>query len=176
MMNKNAGFTLMELVVYIAILLLATLFLFEFLTGILINQSRTKTQEAVINNVSGAINVIDTEIRHAASIYEPTSNFASSTGQLTLRTEKDAPAEEEEIYVDIYIDENSRVCVKKDVSAPVCITTEEVIVTDLQFNKINFANGTESGIQTIMTAEFNTADADNKTPYTVQSFARLRSY
>jgi len=175
-LQPSRGFTLIEFIIYIAIFSLMTLFLFEFLFGILSNQARGIAREAVINNANKAISAVDFEIRHAMRIYDPTSDFISTSGQLSLVTILSLPARETETYLDIYVNSNQQLCIKRELSGANCITSNDVKVTSLDFQKALLADGTESGVQTIITIEYDTIDTDTKAPFTLQSFSRLRSY
>lgn len=174
--RKSKGFSLIEFVIYTAIIALVILFLFEFLTGIVINQSRAKAREAVITNATTAINVIDFEIRHANAIYDATSTFGVSPGQLSLNTTQNLPNDETGTYVDIYLDSNQRLCIKRESVGAQCVTSDKVNIIRLQFIKTTLQGGAEGGVQTNITVEYDTNDADLNALFTLQSFARLRSY
>lgn len=176
LMKLKNGFTLIEFIVYIAIFALMTLFLFEFLFGILSNQARGIAREAVINNANKAVSAINFEIRHAIRIYDSTSDFASTNGQLGLVTTLSLGSEEVETYLDIYINSSQQLCIKRELSGVNCFTSLDVKVTSLDFRKALLADGTESGVQTIITIEYDTANIDTKAPFTLQSFSRLRRY
>jgi len=101
--NNSQGFSLMELVVYMALLIIVVVFLFQFLLSVLGSESRGNAREEVISNATIAINAIDFEIRHSESIYDPASDFISDPGQLSILSKKDLVAGEVDAYVDIFI-------------------------------------------------------------------------
>jgi len=169
------GFTLIEFIVYTAIVSLIILFLFEFLTGIIVNQSKTRLREAVITNATIAINAIDSEIRHAGAVYSVTSAFGTSPVQLSLVTAKNLPNQETESYVDIFLDSDSRLCIKREIAGVQCVSSDRIKITNLQFNKASLSSGEDSGVQTILTVEYNTENPDLANTFTLQSFARLRN-
>ena len=173
--NKNSGFTIVEFIVYTAIFALVILFLTQLLIGLLAANVRGRAREATITNAITAVNAIDHEIRHAQALYLPTSDFTSSVGQLSLVTSDNLPAGETAIFVDIYVSADGRLCIKREVGGVVCVTSAEVNVTGLDFNRIQPGTGTE-GAQTIITLEYQTNDADNRVQWSLQSSTHVRNY
>jgi Tfp pilus assembly protein PilV len=170
------GFSLIEFVIYTALLAIVVMFLFQFLLGALSSESRSRVREEVLSNTIGAINTIDFEIRHGTSIYDPTSDFVSDPGQLSLFTKKDPVAGETDAYVDIFVDSEQRLCVRKEIAGTQCITSDNVVVTSLVFERIELADLTEDGVKTILSIEYNTTDPDRKMPFTLETFTQLRSF
>lgn len=174
--DNSLGFSLIELIVYMALLTIVIMFLFQFLISVLSSESRGSAREEVISNTTIAINAIDSEIRHGESIYDPTSDFVSDPGQLSMLSKKDRVAGEADAYVDIFVNSTGRLCIKKETSGTQCVTSENVVVTSLDFNKIELADSTEDGVRTSITLEYNTQDTDGKLPYSLESFSQLRNY
>jgi len=174
--QDRRGFSLIEFVIYTAIIALVILFLFEFLVGIVLNQARGKAREAVISTTSTVINTIDFEIRHASAIYDTTSNFTSSNGQLSLVSTQNLPTGETETYVDIFLNSNQEVCIKRETTGVACISTDKVNITSLSFEKVTLQDGTESGARTTISAQYDSNDADLNSSFTIWSFTRLRNY
>lgn len=173
--NQEKGFTLIEFVVYTALFGLIIVFLFQFMLSVVSHQGRGKIREAVISNTTHVANTIDSEIRRAYGIYDPVSQFGVSGGHLSLATRGSLPSGESETYTDIYLSSDNKVCVKKESTGVVCITTPDVVVTQLEFQKITLSDGSESGIQTKLTIEYDTPDTDKKAPMSIQTFTRLRN-
>ncbi|MDX1535348.1 MAG: hypothetical protein R3346_01120 [Candidatus Spechtbacterales bacterium] len=165
----------MEFVVYTALLGLILVFLFNFLLGIIGHQGKGKIREAVISNTTHVANTIDYEIRRAHQIYDSTSQFDVASGQLSLDTRNSVPNGESSTYVDIYLNSENQVCIRRESDGVVCLTTDNVNVTQLQFKKITLSDSSESGIQTNLTVEYNTNDPDQKLPMNIQTFTRLRN-
>lgn len=127
--KNSKGFTLIELVVYLAILIIVlTVISVSFLWA---NQSfkKVKAQREVLSNNRRAIEIMSYEIREAKSVYTPT---ASST-QVSLETTNHLPADETLTYIDFFICD-SRICFKKESQPPIAITSEQVEVEKLNFN------------------------------------------
>jgi|SRR3989344_590171 len=171
--DKNYGFTIIEFIIYIALFAFVMLFLVQFLIGILESQVQTKAREEVINNAVSAINRIDFEVRHSARVYDPTSVFSSDNGQLSLATRKDPGIEETETYVDIFLNDEGRLCTKREVSGIVCFTSEQVVVTALRFEKVE---ADPEGAKVTITLEYNTEMQENKAPYTLETSVQTRGY
>lgn len=173
--NKHSGFTMVEFIVYTAMFALVVMFLIQLLLGVLSANARGKSREAVITNALLAVTRIDFEIRHAETVYDPTSDFVSSMGQLSLVRSFNLPANEVETYVDIYVSDDKRLCIKDEVSGIVCVTSNEVEVVGLDFNRIQPSAGPD-GVQTIVTLEYKTSDTDNRAQFSIQSSAHIRNY
>ncbi len=171
--RKNAGFTLMELLVYLAIFALVILGLFQFLTSILSNQQRGSAREAVIENANIAMHAINFEIRHGIDVYDPvTTSTTTSIEQLSLITDRKnlLGSEETETYVDFFVNSEGQLCRKTEPKGVECLTTEDVVIKKLKFNHIG------SGVRTELTVENDASGAENKLPIDLRSYTRFRDY
>jgi len=173
---RERGFTLMEFVVYTAIFAIIVVLLVQLIVSVVVSNTRGKAREAVINNAVAAVNAIDLEIRHAQAIYDPTSNFTSSPGQLGLVSIHDLPDDESIAFIDIYINSDQHLCIKKESTGNLCVTSDEVNVTALNFTKIDLAGDLPDGIQTKITVEYVTNDADQRVSFDLQSSSNVRAY
>lgn len=174
-LKPSKGFTLTEFIVYTGIFAFVILFLAQLLIALLSSNARGRAREAVITNGITAIAAIELEIKHAVAVYEPTSDFDTSSGQLSLVTDYDLPSGETLGYVDIYLSDDGRLCIKKEISGISCITSDEIDVVALDFNIINPTIGSR-GAQTIITLEYRTPDLDNRAQFKIQSSATVRDY
>lgn len=172
--NKNSGFSLIELVIYVGIFALVIVFLFQFLLNLLSANAQGKAFEALINNSLQTLNTIDAEIKNASALYEGTSLFGEPLGQLSLAMPNDEPGVSE-LYSDIFISSDNRVCIKHDLTGVRCISSSEIEVVSMTFNKIQPATGTE-GAQTILVLQNKTSDPADRVLFTLQSSAHVRSY
>lgn len=171
----QSGFTLVELIIYMGIFGIVIIFLSQFIISALLANAHGNAREAAINNAVVAINAIDFEVRHADALYEPTSAFGAD-GQLSLITSTNLPAGEPTGYVDIYVSDDERLCIKKDRLGVVCVTSDAVRVTSLQFTIIDPPTNERQGVQTLITVEYNTTDVDNKASFSLQSSSNVRGY
>ncbi|MEK7453005.1 MAG: prepilin-type N-terminal cleavage/methylation domain-containing protein, partial [Patescibacteria group bacterium] len=88
--NKR-GFSLIEILVYIAVLGIIIATVASFLSDVLKTNSKSSAKQAVSNNITLVSNTISNEIRFAKNIYTPTSFLNSDSGQLSLETELNPP-------------------------------------------------------------------------------------
>ena len=90
--NKNdLGFTLAEILVYIAVLSLIMLAVSSLFLWVSRTSSKAKAIKETLDNARRVMRVITYEIREARSIYTPTSVLDISPGQLSLETTKYLP-------------------------------------------------------------------------------------
>lgn len=134
----GAGFTLVETLVYIAIvsivLLLASSFVFYFIQS----NTQTRGDREVLENARRALEIITYEINGAKGVYTPTT----VSNQLSLETSKYLPTDEITNYIDFFIC-GSRICFKKEAQNPIYITSDTVTINNLAFNRIS-TNGADS--------------------------------
>lgn len=133
--NKKTGFTLTEMLVYIATLSLIVLAICSFIFWLVYSNNKAKAIREVLDNSRRAMAIITQEIKEAKSIYAPTTN----SDQLSLETKKYLPAGEMISYLDFYICEN-RICLKKESQNPIVLTSDEVIINSLTFTQVGASN------------------------------------
>jgi prepilin-type N-terminal cleavage/methylation domain-containing protein len=74
---KQKGFTLIEVLIYAAMLAIISLVVLVFVNQLLgVNETTRRTRES-LDNARRALDTIAQEIRHADSIYTPTSVFGT---------------------------------------------------------------------------------------------------
>ncbi|XOB41273.1 MAG: type II secretion system protein J [Candidatus Nealsonbacteria bacterium] len=137
------GFTLTEILIYISVSSIIVLAISSFFLWANRSNVKIKASKEVLNNSERVIETIVYEIKHAQSIYSPTSVFSSSTGQLSLETENYAQTGEETSYIDFFICGN-QVCLKKENQNPTGLTSEKVKVDSLKFFQVNTSTSTDS--------------------------------
>lgn len=145
---KNGGFTLIELVVYIALIGIIIAVVSEtFLVVIKLNNRILAASEVSVN-ASAAMERIVYEIQNAQYVYTPTSNFTIATPQLSLATAQNASEAEKINYIDFY-SQNNTIFIKTDGVDPAALTSSNVIVENMQFSY--FKNGNTESVK----IEFN---------------------
>jgi len=130
--RRGAGFTLIELIVYIAVLAViggavASLFLWTV-------QAHTKSR-VVQETTTGAQLALDTvlrEVREAESLYLPTSTAT----QVSVKTANFTPVLEDTAFVDFFLCED-RLCMKKEGQSPVALTPDSIEVASLLFTYVS---------------------------------------
>jgi len=174
-MNKNKGFTLIELMIYIAVFTIITtvitLFVFNFINA----YTKIRITKEVSESSQIAMETMLLEIKHAKNIYNPTSYFDSHPGQLSLETEKDVPTGEEMSYVDFYLDSNNRLCVKREGQTAEPLTSENIEINNLVFSYLISNNVKSIRIELSAIYRNRTERITHQATTTIISTANLRN-
>lgn len=162
---NNKGFSLLELLISLAIFSMILLAVVSFLLSMNASVAQTKADREASENARRALEEITYEIRSAKSIYTPTTTI----NQLSLETSRYLPDGETSTFIDFFLC-GSAICFKKESQNPIVLTSDSVSVTNLVFSQIS--TGTNPSIQINLTAK----SADNSSSITLVSTASLRSY
>ena len=152
-MTNKKGFTLIELLVYIAVLSFVATFLSVFVLNLIGTQTKIRIGNETLENSQRAMEIMLWEIKHAQSIYVSTSNFGAHPGRLSVKTGLNAPEGEETTYVDFYLDENNRLCLKREGTEAEAITSENIKINNLVFSHLK--NGDSELIQINLSSTYN---------------------
>lgn len=135
--KRQAGFTLVEMLVYIAILTIVLALVVSFMVNLMRFYTRYRVEREISTNIREAMNYMIREIKTSQRIYTPTSLFGSSPGQLSLETGINLPTDETATFIDFYID-NGQLLIKREGQNPLAITSDRINVSNLVFT--NFTN------------------------------------
>jgi type II secretory pathway pseudopilin PulG len=131
--NKQEGFALIEMVVYVALIGVIFVVLFEIIFFIMRANNKIIALSRISSNAHSAMERMNYEIVNSQNIYLPTSNFSSSSAQLSLATKIGASSNEKIVFVDFYI-ENNTLFLKKEGLNPIALTSSDVLVSDMEFS------------------------------------------
>ena len=168
--QKREGFTIIEFVVYIAVLAIlggavSTLFLWTL-------KAHTKAQVLQETTFSAqlAMDRVLHEVREAESLYLPTTTAT----QVSLETKTSIPLGETAGYIDFFLC-GEALCMKKEEAAPVALTSSSFEVTNLSFTTIS-TNTKFPSVQIQMTLEHKNPSGSSQLEAAVQitSTASLR--
>lgn len=170
--KKSAGFTLMEILVYIAVLAVIISIVFSFFLWASYSSNKTKASKEVLNSSRRAMEIMSFEIKGAKSIYTPTSGMA----QLSLETGRYLPEGENSSYIDFYLCDG-RLCLKKEDQDPVAFTSDKVEVKNLEFILIS-ATSTAPSIQISLKIDYKNPKnrAEYQASINTTSTVSLRNY
>jgi len=146
-MNKQftqAGFTLIELIIYVATFAIIVVLLVTFVFNLVGVQAKIKVSKEVLENSQRAMEVMLWHIKHSQGVYISTSSFDSHPGQLSLETTQDTPEGETTTYLDLYLDDNNRLSLKQEGSEAIPLTSEKIEVDSLIFNHLIDSNNNQS--------------------------------
>ena len=135
-LKKEKGFTLVEILVYSAVLAVMLLAISNFFLWVKRANNKTRSQRQVLNDSAIAMEILSNEIKSAKEIYDPTT-VEDSPGQLSLKTAKNVPAGEDETYVDFYVCEN-RLCIKRESESQEALTSDKTEITKFSRRAITF--------------------------------------
>lgn len=134
-LKNGGGFTLIEILVYIAVLAMIILAVSSFFLWTNRLNTKGKAMREALDNARSAMEKMSYEIKEAKSIYTPTSVFSASSGQISLETKKYLPEGEIATFVDFYICEN-QLCFKKEGIDPIALTSDRVEIKNLELNLV----------------------------------------
>ncbi|MDD2753238.1 MAG: type II secretion system protein [Candidatus Portnoybacteria bacterium] len=171
----TAGFTLIEMLVYIALVTIIVSVIVAFSFWMIQISAKAKVNSEVLANARRAMEIMTYEIRKSKSVYAPTSVFDKNPGQLGLQQTAAAGSEETTTFADFFIC-NQALCLKREKTPPIALTGSSVRVTNFLFNRrLNSLNA--ESIRITLKVE---SLASNKPEYTnsieLTGAANLRSY
>jgi prepilin-type N-terminal cleavage/methylation domain-containing protein len=168
--KTERGFTVIELLVSVGILSIMLVLLLGFVFGIVNSNDKTKADRYAVNNARRAMDVMTYEIKHATSVYTPTT----TQNQLSLETTNYLPEYETTSYVDFFLCGTS-LCMKKESQDPIAITSDTVEISDVTFTQLT--NGSYPSVNIAMTVQYGSgADQFHTSSITLNSTASLRNY
>lgn len=170
------GFTLIELVVYVAVLGTVLASMLTFLLWAVKSQTKTDAMRQVLFAGKRALEVLSHEIAGSKSVYTPTSVFAVSPGQLSLQTGVYVPSGETYSYIDFYTC-GEKLCMKRESQEPLAITSDNVSLTNLTFSHV-VTGQSRSSLQIILTlaARTSSQNPEYQASVTLTDTITLRSY
>lgn len=146
---KRKGFTLIEVLIYIAVLGIIISAISSFLLWTIDSYAKGKALRESMNNAKRAMDIMTYEIKEAKSIYTPNT----TSTQLSLETTHYLPTGEDTTYIDFYICEN-RLCLKKEDQDPIAISSDRVEVESLSFVPVSTLTLSGSSVQINLTIKY----------------------
>ncbi|MFA5954428.1 MAG: hypothetical protein WC817_02755 [Patescibacteria group bacterium] len=170
------GVSLFEVVIYVAFFLVLTILITNVSTQLIAVNQNTRATNDIIASARFAVDTIAQEVRHAKSVYSPTSVFDVSPGQLSLETTRDLPDGETSTFVDFYID-TGRLYLRREGQDPIRLTSDSVIVEGLTFSYLNQSVLTPAVRMSITVANYGASSGNvSHRTITLVTTAALRSY
>lgn len=168
---KSKGFTLVELLVYIAIFVILITTITLFAVAFIKTTTKSRIKKDVSLGAYSAMKAMAYEIKRANNVHTPTSALDSHPGQLSLETSQELPAGEEITYVDFYLDSDNKLYIKRENQNPQLLISENLKVTNLEFEHL--ASFSES-VQINLTLEYDTTVSEYQYSYNLSSSASIR--
>lgn len=151
------GFSLVEVLVYVAILGMVISITVGFFSDLMQTYSKTNAKSDVTSNISSVMKIISDEIKYANGIYTPTTVLNSNTGQLSLATTFNAPVGHSSTFIDYYLD-NGVIYEKREGVSATPLTSNRVFITALKFERF-ISNGKDT-VKVTIDGKINTASTN----------------
>lgn len=155
--KRERGFTVIETLVYIAILGVVVSTAIYFLANTFKTYSKIYAQKEVAVNIQYVLDAMTEEIKFSKNIYSPTSAFDQDNGQISVETSQNPPVGETTTFIDFYLD-NGRIYMKKEGQTELPLTSNQVKINKLRFTLLNPANAPE-GTQIFIEGQYNSSGA-----------------
>ena len=177
-LNDKSGFTLIEMVIYTALVGVISSVLFGITLFVVRANNKITALAKVSSNAHSAMERMTYEISNSKYIYLPTSNFvnynpdASEGGQLSLATEVDTSANDDITFVDFYF-ENETLFLKKEGLDPIALVSSDVLVSKAEFSY--YKNGSRESISIDMIIQAKNSAISDSTIHLINTVS-LRSF
>jgi len=168
-LNVARGFTLLEIIIYIAIVSIILLLVSSVMFYFTQSHFQTKGKREVMENARRALEIMAYEISEAKSIYTPTT----SANQLSLETSRYLPEGEDTTYIDFFICD-VRICFKKESQDPFAITSDALVINNLTFTQVAINN--LSSVKISFQAQYQDTFNGLQPSVTLTSTAYVRDY
>lgn len=129
--SSSKGFTLIEALLYVALLGLLLGSISTFVVWVLHVNMKVNAMEEVVSNAERAKDSITQEARQAVSVYTSTS----TSSQLSLETKENLPDGETNTFVDFFLC-SEQLCKKIEGQDPIAVTSSSVRVSQFQVSEI----------------------------------------
>lgn len=175
-MIRKKGFTLIELVIYLGIVIIIASLVLAFLPNIIKVNSFAQKKEMVVDSSLRALEIISQELKHASSIYTPTSVLDTNPGQISVQTSRLAPEGETSTYVDFYID-NEKLYIKREEYAAELLLPSKIAVTNLTFDRLS-STSSVAALRITLRTKYNSPSEEiqQRTLTNLTTTVSLRSY
>ncbi len=167
---NEKGFTLIETIIYVAILALVVGAFISFSLSITYSRNKAYVVQEVQSNSRLAVDIMSQKIRAATGLNVGASTFDSDPGVLSLSM-SDGSQNPTIFSLD---QDNGRLQIQEGLNSPVYLTSDEVKVTNLTFEKLSPRRRENIGIN--MTIEFNAASSSMEYEYSqdIQTSVNIR--
>ncbi len=156
--KNNSGYTLIEMIVYVALIGIVSVFIYGAILFVYCGNKRIINLTRINSNAYSAMERIRYEIENSNYVYLPTSNMKNynydlaKADQLSLATGIGVLTHEEITFVDIYIENGTIFLKKEELAEPIALTSSGVTVSDLSFFSY-YQNGSRESVSVDITIE-----------------------
>lgn len=133
--KKSKGFSLMEIVVYVALLGMVSIFIINSFIQITNLYARARAERETLANARAVLELIAKTAAHSREAYAPTSLFNKDSGQLSLVTAATSTPMHETAYIDFWVD-GGRAMMRAEGEQALALSAGSVKVSALRFEQI----------------------------------------
>ena len=137
------GISLIEMVVYVGLLGIITVFITNSLIQITSTYQHARVQREVLSNARLIMETLIKKIAYSQEVYAPTSRFNTNTGQISLITPLDILPQHTTTYFDIWTDGN-RLLMRQEGQATTTLSSATVQITQFRVARIFQGLGREA--------------------------------
>lgn len=165
------GFTLVETLIYIAIIAVSVSSFVVFAISVSDSKSKTYVVQEVQGNMRGALGLMTQRMRAATGVNTASSTFGVDPGVLSLVMAESA---KNPTIIDLSADDGI-LQITEGLESPVAIISDEVRVINLVFEDLT-PTGEREHIRFQITVEYNNTSGDSEYDYsqTLQSAVSIR--
>lgn len=149
-MDMRKGFSLIETVVYAALLSIVSVFIANSLVFLVRTYARTRAEREVLSNARSIMTTISSHVASSQDIYGPTSRFDADAGQLSLVTVATTTAGHTGAYADFWAD-SGVVYMREEGGVVTPLSAGSVRISVLRFERIIESLGRSAVRMTIQT-------------------------
>ena len=135
--------SLIETLVYVAILGMISIFIVNSLIKIVAVYRQAQAEREVLSNARLIMETVTKNIVYSQEVYAPTSRFNTTNGQISLVTPLDTLPEHTTIYLDFWSDGN-RLLMRKEGFATTTLSSATVQVAQFRVERIVQGLGREA--------------------------------
>ncbi len=168
---KSKGFTLIELVIYMAVFAILITSITLFAISFVKSTTKSRIKKEVSLGTYSAMKAIVYELKRANSVYTPTSIFSNHPGQLSLETSQELPDGEQVTYLDFYLDNDNKLYIKRENQDPQLLISENLRVTNLEFE---YLAASSEAVRINLTLEYDTPASEYQYSYSLSSSGSIR--
>ena len=133
--SYQKGFTLIEMVVYVTLLGMVSVFIIQSYIQITGAYSRARSERAALSNARTVLEAIANAASEARAVYGPTSRFNTDSGQLSLLTSATSTPGHTSSYMDFWSD-NGRVFTRAEGESAFALSDTTVRFSVFRFERI----------------------------------------
>ena len=142
-MKDNKGISILEVIIYIAILGGLSVLIVNFLLQITGVYQRARAEREVLSNARLLLETLNKGISQAREVYAPTRRFNTDLGQLSLSTTLGAQTGHTASYLDFWVD-NGRLWTRQEGGANSALSATTVRVNKFRVERIAQGLGREA--------------------------------